>query len=69
MGECAAARGRAVSTFMDGYRAAWEDIQQALDNVPCRCQKTDTRGHCLIYRGDLDAIIEGALRGCPCEPP
>lgn len=54
---------------MDGYRAAWEDIQQALDNVPCRCQKTDTRGHCLIYRGDLDAIIVGALRGCPCEPP
>lgn len=69
MGERAAARGRAVSAFMDGYRAAIEDMEQALEDVTCRCQDTHTRDRCIIYRTDLHAIIMGALRGCRCEPP
>lgn len=58
-----------MTAFMDGYRAAWEDIGQALEDVPCRCQDTHTRDRCIIYRADLQAIITGALRGCLCEPP
>ncbi len=54
---------------MDGYRAALEDMEQYLENVPCRCQDTHMRTRCLIYRSDVDAYLEGALRGCPCEPP
>lgn len=58
-----------MSAFMDGYRAALEDMEQYLENVPCRCQETHMRTRCLIYRSDVEAYLEGALRGCPCEPP
>ena len=54
---------------MDGYRAALEDIDQALADVPCRCPIGAEYGECRIYRADVEVIIEGALRGCPCEPP
>lgn len=62
-----------MTAFMDGYKAAWEDILQALEDVPCRCcpyhdcRDTHKDDRCHIYRGDLDAIVQGALRGC--EPP
>lgn len=52
---------------MDGYRAALEDIDQALAEVPCRCRIGRDNGECRIYRADIEVIIEGALRGC--EPP
>lgn len=67
MGERATAGGRAVSAFMEGYKAALEDIEQALEDVTCRCQDTHTRDRCIIYRTDLQAVIDGALRGC--QPP
>jgi len=54
---------------MDGYRSALEDIQQALLDVPCRCASTEPYWECLIYRRDVTVVVEGALRGCPCEPP
>jgi hypothetical protein len=52
---------------MDGYRAALEDIDQALAQVPCRCPIDIDVVECRIYRADIEVIIEGALRGC--EPP
>lgn len=58
-----------MSEFMDGYHAAFEDMQQALEDIPCRCQETHTRDRCIIYRADLHAIISGALRGCQRQPP
>ena len=58
-----------MTAFMDGYRAALEDMDQALQDVPCRCLDTHTRDRCLIYRADMAAVVQGALRGCPCEPP
>ncbi len=58
-----------MNPFMDGYRAALEDIQQALLDVPCRCTLTEAARECLIYRRDVTVIVDGALRGCPCEPP
>ncbi len=54
---------------MDGYRAALEDMQQALGNVPCRCELYESAGECVIYWRDVDAIVQGALRGCPGQPP
>ncbi len=69
MGERAAAGGRAVSAFMNGYRAALEDIEQALLDVPCRCTLNDAARECLIYRRDVSVIVLGAIQGCPCEPP
>jgi len=56
-----------MSEFMEGYKAALEDMEQALEDVTCRCQDTHTRDRCIIYRTDLHAVIEGALRGC--QPP
>lgn len=58
-----------MSAFMDGYKAALEDMQQALLEVPCRCTLREPDWECLIYRRDVTVIVEGALNGCPCEPP
>lgn len=52
---------------MDGYREAWYDIKQAINDVPCRCPETCAVDRCLIYWADVNAIVQGALRGC--EPP
>ncbi len=48
-----------MNPFMDGYRAALEDIQQALLDVPCRCTLTEAARECLIYRRDVARIVAG----------
>ena len=58
-----------MSAFMDGYKAALEDLEQALLEVPCRCTLREAAWECLIYRRDVTVLVEGGLRGCPCEPP